>query len=349
MKSKILTICALALCLSFSAAALADVEEGTFNLSIMGGMLFPNSDMDMDNAAVFGAGLGYNFTKNWGLEGFLHYAPKVGSNEELEPGEAERDDSSIFLGRLNALYHFDTGSAFTPYLTFGIGGMKIDVGSSPTDNEDNDYNSFAANGGLGFKYFFNDVVGIRAEGTYVYGFRKSDDRRASFPLVTAGLVFQFGGGAKEAPCIDADNDAVCDNLDQCPGTPAGYRVDAVGCPITVSIQLDVKFDFDKSVVKHEYRSEVEKAAVFLNNHPGSTAVVKGYTDSKGSDEYNLKLSDRRANAVRDYLVKEFNVAPTRVTAEGHGEADPIATNDTEAGRALNRRVVGVFSGTDVDQ
>jgi OOP family OmpA-OmpF porin len=345
MKFKILPLCAMALCLAFfSTGALAQVEEGTFTLSIMGGGLFPNSDMEMKNAFVFGGGLGYNFTKNWGLEGFLHYAPKVESDYEREAGEPEPGDSSIFLGRLNALYHFDTQSAFVPYLTFGIGGMKIDLSEDDTDS--GNYNSFDANGGLGFKYFFTDVVALRAEATYVHGFKKQDETRASFPLVTAGLSFQFGSAPP--PCLDSDNDGVCDSLDKCPGTPAGYKVDAVGCPITVSIQLDVKFDFDKSVVKPEYRSEVQKAAVFLNNHPGSTAVVEGHTDSKGSDEYNLKLSDRRANAVRDYLIKEFNVSASRVSAVGYGETQPIATNDTEAGRALNRRVVGVFSGTDVD-
>ena len=205
---------------------------------------------------------------------------------------------------------------------------------------------------MGFKYFFNDVVALRAEAAYVHGFRKKEADtghyiRPSAAMVTAGLTFQFG--KSQPACIDSDSDGVCDNLDNCPGTPAGYKVDAVGCPITVSIQLDVKFDFDKAVVKPQYRSEVEKAAVFLNNHPGSTAVVEGYTDSKGSDEYNQKLSERRANAVRDYIVNEFNVAGSRVSAVGYGEANPIATNDTDAGRALNRRVVGVFTGTDVDQ
>ena len=362
MKTKVLLLCALALCLSFSTGAFAQVEEGTFNLSFMGGGIFPDNDVHLDNGPVWGVGLGYNFTKNWGLEAFFHYAPDLDIDITPDPGDPPIGDGKISLGRLNALYHFDTNTAFVPYLTLGIGAVKSSVDLNPPYSNDADfddsYNSFAANGGVGFKYFFNEHVALRLEASYVHGFKKEvfgppetadaapKSTRVNAALVTAGLTFQFGGA--QPACIDSDFDGVCDNLDQCPGTPAGYRVDpANGCPITVSIQLDVKFDFDKSVVKPQYRGEVEKAAVFLNQHPGSSVVVEGHTDSKGSDEYNKKLSERRAAAVRDYLVKEFSGAASRVSAVGYGESNPIATNDTEAGRALNRRVVGVFSGTDV--
>ncbi|MDR2460626.1 MAG: OmpA family protein [Deltaproteobacteria bacterium] len=339
MKSKLTILIALALCLSFSSLAVAQVREGSAHLSIMGGGIFPN-ELNIDRGAVFGVGLGYNFTKNWGLEGFLHYAPGLSDDIPNVPDSA-LGDNDIFFGRLNALYHFDTASAFVPYLTFGIGWMD--------DSRElyDDYGSFTGNAGLGFKYFFNDTVALRMEATEVMGFREQHNDRFIGPMVTAGLTFQVGGG--EDTCIDSDGDGVCDPYDRCPGTPAGYRVDADGCPITVSITLDVKFDFDKSVVKPQYRAEVEKAASFLSAHPGSTVELQGHTDSKGSDEYNLKLSDRRANAVREYLVREFGINPARVTARGYGETMPIASNDTEEGRAINRRVVGVFSGTDVDR
>jgi OOP family OmpA-OmpF porin len=113
--------------------------------------------------------------------------------------------------------------------------------------------------------------------------------------------------------------------------------------------MDIKFDFDKADVKNQYLGEVEKVANFLNAHPGSTAVVEGHTDSRGNDEYNQKLSERRADAVRDTLITKFGVSDSKVTAVGYGESRPIATNDTAAGRAENRRVVGVFTGTDVDK
>jgi OOP family OmpA-OmpF porin len=340
MKAKFFTLALAALVLCFPSIASAQMEEKTLHLSIMGGAIFPSNDAGLDNGAAFALGLGYNFTKNFGLEIMGHYAPSVDEDND-EPGTIS-NDHDILLGRLNALWHFDTGTNFTPYITAGIGAGSISGGGA-------NYDSFTYNAGLGFKYFFDETVALRVEATNVWYAEKIDDRdndRFYSPVVTAGLTFQFGGGPG---CIDPDGDGVCEPYDKCPGTPAGYRVDADGCPITVSITLDVKFDFDKAVVKPQYRSEVERAATFLNQHPGSTAVVEGHTDSVGNDAYNQRLSERRANSVRQYLVSQFGISPSRVTAVGYGEARPIATNDTAAGRAENRRVVGVFSGTDIDR
>jgi OOP family OmpA-OmpF porin len=319
------------------------MEEGTFHLSIMGGAIFPHG-MEMDNGAAFGLGLGYNFTKNFGLEIMGDIAPNV--DDDFDDPSQVSGDNDFLLGRLNGLWHFDTGTNFVPYITAGVGGVKV-----KTDFEEN-YSSWTYNAGLGFKYFFDETVALRLDANQVWYGKKSDGyeghpgRRIYSPVITAGLTFQLGA---TPGCIDPDGDGVCDPYDKCPGTPAGYRVDADGCPITVSITLDVKFDFDKAVVKPQYRSEVEKAATFLSQHPGSTAVVEGHTDSRGADAYNQRLSERRANAVRDYLVSQFGIDSNRVTAVGYGESRPIADNNTDAGRAQNRRVVGVFSGTDVDR
>jgi OOP family OmpA-OmpF porin len=336
MKSKILILAAFALVLSFPSLAAAQIEPESIHLSIMGGATFPAKNLDIHNGPIVGLGLGYNFTKNWGIEGFAHYAFNL---DTKVPADEISEDLNIFSARFNGIYHFVTDYNFVPYFTLGIGAMKI-------EGMDDNYSSATANAGLGFKYFFNEVVALRMEVNELVAFKKSGDKRYSAPSVTAGLTFQF---AQPSACPDSDADGVCDSLDRCPNTPAGYKVDADGCPVAVSITLDVKFDFDKAVVKPQYRSEVERVADFLNTHPGSTATIEGHTDSKGSDEYNLKLSDRRAAAVRDYLVKEFGVNPAKLTSIGYGETRPIATNDTEEGRAQNRRVVGVFTGSDVDQ
>ncbi|MDR1041367.1 MAG: OmpA family protein [Deltaproteobacteria bacterium] len=338
MKATFFTLALAALVVCIPAQASAQVEEKTVHLSVLGGAIFPSS-MDIDNGAAFSLGLGYNFTKSFGLELMGTIAPSLDDNWD-RPDE-QSGDNDFVLGRLNALFHFDTGTKFVPYLTAGIGGAKISA------ERHDDYNSFTYNAGLGFKYFFDETVALRLEANEVF-YHKQVEGMGNFhsPIVQAGLTFQLGAAPA---CIDSDGDGVCDPYDKCPGTPAGYRVDADGCPLTVSITLDVKFDFDKSVVKPEYRSEVERAATFLNQHPGSTAVVEGHTDSRGNDDYNQRLSERRATAVRDYLVTQFGIAPSRVTSVGYGETRPIATNETDAGRAQNRRVVGVFSGTDVDQ
>jgi len=102
--------------------------------------------------------------------------------------------------------------------------------------------------------------------------------------------------------------------------------------------LQVFFDFDKNILTEADLKELPKAVAFVKKYPGAKIRLDGYTDSIGTDEYNIKLSERRATAVKDYLIKEAGVSSSKITAVGHGEADPVADNKTEEGRAKNRRV-----------
>ncbi len=116
-------------------------------------------------------------------------------------------------------------------------------------------------------------------------------------------------------------------------------------PKTVTISLHVKFATAKAVVKPEYRTQIEEVAVFMTKNADTKAVIEGHTDSVGKDAYNQKLSQQRAEAVRDYLVSEFGIDAARLTAVGYGETRPVADNKTEEGRQQNRRVDCVITGT----
>jgi OOP family OmpA-OmpF porin len=83
---------------------------------------------------------------------------------------------------------------------------------------------------------------------------------------------------------------------------------------------------------------MEALAKFLEEHPNATGLVQGFTDSTGPEEYNLSLSLRRVESVRDYLAQNFNLDPGRLVLQWYGPANPIASNDTREGRAQNRRV-----------
>ena len=144
-----------------------------------------------------------------------------------------------------------------------------------------------------------------------------------------------------AKCADGDNDGVCDTADKCPNTPAGAKVDKVGCPLEQTLKL--LFDFDSAELRPESIEELERLVKFMGDVPSATALIEGHTDSKGTEEYNLKLSDRRAKAVFDYLTSR-GVDPARLSSIGHGESKPIAPNeidgkDNPEGRQLNRRVM----------
>jgi outer membrane protein OmpA-like peptidoglycan-associated protein len=106
---------------------------------------------------------------------------------------------------------------------------------------------------------------------------------------------------------------------------------------------DVLFDTAQYSLKPGAREKLAKVAGLILGHPGLTIAVEGHTDSVGGDEYNLKLSENRANSVRAYLVAQ-SIDPAAVTAKGFGKTMPVADNSTAAGRQVNRRVELVVSG-----
>jgi OOP family OmpA-OmpF porin len=151
---------------------------------------------------------------------------------------------------------------------------------------------------------------------------------------------------------DSDGDGVADQFDKCAGTPAGTKVDGSGCPLPpppapqvmptqqptsmVTGWENIQFDFNSSVLKTESYPTLDKLSSTLREN-GSKVTVKGYASSEGTAAYNMKLSKDRANSVKTYLVNS-GVNASQVTGKGLGEANPVASNDTEEGRIQNRRV-----------
>lgn len=106
--------------------------------------------------------------------------------------------------------------------------------------------------------------------------------------------------------------------------------------------LMINFDVDKYNIKPQYHAELKTVGDFLKEFPTSHGDIAGHTDSTHTRAYNQKLSERRANSVKEYIIKNFGIAPERLTSSGYGEDKPIATNKTKAGRAKNRRIVANF-------
>jgi outer membrane protein OmpA-like peptidoglycan-associated protein len=118
-----------------------------------------------------------------------------------------------------------------------------------------------------------------------------------------------------------------------PPTPAAAPAPRVVDRLTIQLH----FDFDKATIGPAGQAELEKAVAFVKRYPGAKVSVAGHTDSTGTDEYNMGLSQRRATAVKDYLVKQGAADAQRITTVGYGETRPIASNATPEGRTQNRR------------
>ncbi len=144
----------------------------------------------------------------------------------------------------------------------------------------------------------------------------------------------IGGGVAAAYCwangMEEETVAVVETVQPVP------EPEPAAAPVRV--ELDVKFDFDRAVVKPDSYADIQNLADFMKEYGQTSTVLEGHTDSIGTDAYNQRLSERRANAVREVLVDQYGVEGSRVNAVGYGESRPVADNATEEGRAINRRV-----------
>lgn len=207
--------------------------------------------------------------------------------------------------------------------------------------------------GVGAAYNFGKGHwGLRAEAE---GF--DDNEVDDFYFLSAGITYRFFSDKVEpvaaapvavapAKCSDKDGDGVCDTADQCPNTPPNTRVGPGGCDCDYTLQL--QFAFDSAKLSAGDMAQLDKLVPVLTNPKVGfiAGTVVGHTDSVGDAKYNIGLSNRRAEAVANYLKAQGVNLGSRFALKGMGEADPIASNDTEAGRAENRRVV--ISRTDCD-
>ncbi|NML63858.1 OmpA family protein [Hymenobacter sp. RP-2-7] len=240
-------------------------------------------------------------------------------------------------------------------------GVKVDLNGCPLDRD--------GDGVADYQDKCPDVKGLAAlqgcPDTDNDGVADSDDKCPNTP---AGVRVDASG----CP-LDSDGDKVPDFQDKCPNTPSGVQVDASGCPLDrdgdgvpdfqdrcpdragpasnkgcPEMKAEAKktlneatkyiqFNFDKATLKPSSYPKLQQMVQILNEYPDYSLSIAGHTDSKGDDNYNLRLSYERATTARTYLLSK-GIAAERIEARGYGETKPIATNDTDAGRALNRRV-----------
>jgi OmpA-OmpF porin, OOP family len=339
--------------LAIPAGALAEHYDQSIDISTSLGWLALDKETNNHNGLAWGFGLGLNFSEKLGAEFAF----------QSVDSEYKGYDSQIFLYRLDCIYHL-TGrlpERIIPYAVAGL-GMATFNNDYPMFEKNND---FLFNTGVGLKYFLTKNIALRGDVRYILDMTGSDSSN-NF-LYTAGINLRLGWTEEEpqsvvpvvpvvrevcpsAPqgCLeedwckrDADSDGVVDCLDKCPGTPAGTKVEANGCPPAAEqgaiIFRNILFNFNKADLKPDSFSVLDQVIEYLKANPGISMEIQGHTDNIGSQGYNLNLSRRRAESVRTYLV-EKGIPPERLEVKGFGLSKPTAPNDTGENRARNRRV-----------
>lgn len=292
----------------------------------------------MDEGWGYGVELGYNLNESWALR--LEYA-----KQRLEQLTTDDKLDGKRVG-LDVMYNLSNTGVYV------LGGLKhLDVDS--TDE------TTALNMGVGYRQYLNDRVSLFGEANRFQGIGDS----FADANIKLGMSVLFGDApvvaeptpAPEpvaAPVVvvaDSDNDGVPDSSDLCPGTPSTDKVDATGCSIftekEVNFTLKAQFDNDSSVIKPEYDSEIADLAAFLKRFPGTDVEIGGHASNVGGAAYNMKLSERRADAVAKVLLNEHGISASRVTVKGYGVTRPKVEGNTPAAHAANRRIEAVVTAT----
>jgi OOP family OmpA-OmpF porin len=340
---------ALLASLAASPPLFAGERAGAFSVSpYIGGYTFDGAQ-HLDTAPVYGLRVGYDITNNIGVEGVFNY---VATNST--DGYGSRNAISY---RLDVLYNFQPDQKLVPYLAVGGGGTNIDKTTFTKHTF-----SGTANLGGGLKYFLTDSIALRADARQLFIFNGNKGGEfVPIPILNAnnqpwyvyqeknsgglmfnweysvGVSFLFGPPKKPAP-------PVCPPPPPAPkpAPPVAPPPPPKPAPEKVCMTLKIEFDFDKYDIKPKYHNVIGKVAEFLKKYPKTNAVIEGHTDNRGSYKYNIKLSERRADSVRNYLVDKFGIESERLSTKGYGYTKPIASNKTAEGRQKNRRVDAVI-------
>jgi OOP family OmpA-OmpF porin len=333
--------------LAFAATnAVADADQPWHITGQVGGMSLDSDRNTRDNDVWWGVGFGRFFGNNFSVD--LEYDEFSGTYKDYAtavPGATFDQWGLKNIGLMGRWYFGDGG--LRPYIA---GGFGIQSHRNVMNEDDN----LASSLGFGLQGKIAKHFSARAQVLWRRDFDSHSLDTSGFSdyIYSIGLSFDFGGTEPPPPPPpaapppppppppnpDLDGDGVPNERDKCPNTRPGAVVDLDGCEVEAVIELEgVNFDFDKATIRPEGKAVLDGAAALLKKHDRVVVEVAGHTDSIGSEEYNQGLSERRANAVKDYLTAQ-GVTATRLTAKGYGESQPVASNDTEAGRAENRRV-----------
>ena len=333
---------------SVSAMPLAQAEQhqdDRWYVAPFGTFIKSGGDRDAKDGWGGGMGVGKIINEHFNVElkGFYQ-----GLSSEIRNGRWD------MTGGTADLQYFISRGKFSPYTVVGLGAMNTST------NGDSGV-GFIGEAGAGFTYELHDNFLLRSDVRYRYNNNFNANLQPGTNefhdmTVNLGFVVPFGAKPKSAEksavpvaaaaescaTLDSDSDGVSNCADKCTGTIPGSKVDANGCPISLELK-GVQFGYDSADLTLNARIILDGVADSLIAFPQKNDIeVHGHTSSEGTNAHNMKLSQRRSQAVADYL--KLKGVTNRMYAKGFGENSPIADNSTEAGKSQNRRVELIWVG-----
>jgi OOP family OmpA-OmpF porin len=353
---------------------MAAVTAGQMSLSPMiGGYVFDKKEKVDQNALAGGLRAGYNFTKNVGVEALFDYA-----NSQTRKIYGDNNIDMYRYG-VEGLYNFFPDSALVPHIAAGAGARKL-VGGGLDNNKTRTMldwgfgakyfltDKIALRGDLRhivandehWKNNFEYMVGL-----YIpFGGTKTAAKPAEpAPAPVAKRVepapAPVAKPVEPAPVVKPVEPApapVAKPVEPAPVAkpvvePAPAPVEVVQPKTSAAAErfcskpaaINIQFDTNNSTIKAKYDAELKTVSDFLKEFPKAKGEISGHTDNVGSHALNTKLSQARAESVRNYIIKKFGIDGSRLSAKGYGASKPVASNKTASGRSTNRRIEAAFS------
>ena len=305
-----------------------------------------------------------NFSEHVGLRFKGGYGHLSGKWNDASLNEI-KETTNLITGDLDMLYYLVPCAPVSPYLFAGIGGNYKSITNGQSTYPDNNKFGSQLNLGIGADFKFNPSWSFVAEfgyhqtnnseldGTIITDVSKEINGHDSYIVLSAGLNYFFDKGEPSPQCEPCQGIT----MDMKDMTDYGKIEDMIKRHIPKEVikevavdryiaaisedrlvLVGVNFAFDKSDLLPESYPVLDKAVILLNERFKANVEIQGYTDYIGTDEYNQELSVQRAVTVKDYLVSK-GIAESRLTTVGFGKGNPVANNDTEEGRTMNRRIV----------
>lgn len=341
---------------------------GRFYVAPMFSYTFADNSRKTDDGIGGFIAIGKQIDPAFNIEALVSY-----TKFDAESGDGSEELTGVGLGLM--VFPSKTLSGL-----FGAASLQYGFGQSDiVTNPDSDEDSMVWDLGLG--YLIGPIGWLNDGGLRIEARGRIDEKRQGGKndfyesVVSAGLLVPIGAppappAEPVAPVVvvpvpaDTDGDGVADEIDQCPGTPAGAKVNEVGCeappckkPLpgervslagcgagAVFVLNGVSFEFDKARLTPNAKTILDGVSDELQTFADIKVELSGHTDSRGADSYNQRLSEARAESVLEYLVSK-GIVESRMTAVGFGESQPVADNNTDEGREQNRRVeLKIISG-----
>lgn len=310
----------VALVLLVPLSARSEIKKGSFEINPFVGYGMFETKQNLKDDLIYGGRFGYNLTERFGIEAAMDFM-NTGVDDATLFGAAQGEyrspmtDVDLTFYQVDALYHFMPEGRFNPFVLLGTGAVHYSPEISDKDM------SFVGLG-VGAKYWLAERFALRFDVRDNLVFDETYHNIST----TAGIVFSFGGGdevevAKAPAKVKAPEKVVVVVAEE-PKVVEKVKVLVAEPKVIILAFEDVHFDFDKSTLTPEAQEILKTTAKILKENPKAHIRIAGYTSASGSGKYNQALSERRASAVKKYLVDQGLISSNKLVTIGFGETSP---------------------------